>query len=419
MGRVLMGEHGRHMVIIGKDTRRSGYMIESALTSGICSMGMDVTLLGPIPTPGVAFLTRALRADAGIVISASHNPFDDNGIKIFSSQGSKIPDEIEKEIEALVEGGDIYEGRPHGADIGKAVRLGDAIGRYAEHIKSTVPEDLTLEGMKVVVDTANGAAYKVTPQALQELGADVIAIHDKPDGTNINLDCGSLHLESLGQMVRETGADVGIAHDGDADRTLFCDEKGNMVDGDHVLGMLAKEMKRAGTLKGGAVVSTVMSNIGLKRFLDSEGIGLLRTDVGDRFVTELMIREGYNLGGEQSGHIVMLDHNTTGDGPTTALQVLALMARTGSSLSELAGAIEIFPQVLKNVVVRDKSGWDELPEVQAAIRDAEEALGDKGRVLVRASGTEPKIRVMMEGEDQGVIERLADGIAGIIRDKMG
>ena len=417
--RVLKSEHGRNMVLIGKDTRQSGYMLESALTSGICSMGMDVTLLGPVPTPGVAHLTRVLRADAGFVISASHNPFDDNGIKIFSHEGLKLPDEIERRIEEMVAGQGVFRRRPGGEEIGKAHRLDDALGRYIEFVKSTVPESMMLEGMKVVVDCANGAAYKVTPKLLEELGAEVMTVHDKPDGTNINLDCGSLHVDKLAKLVREFGADVGIAHDGDADRTLFCDEKGGMVDGDHVMGMLAVQMQDAGTLKGNAVVSTVMSNIGLERFLSSRGLKLIRTRVGDRYVTARMVRDGYNLGGEQSGHIVMFDHNTTGDGPMTALQVLALMADSGRRLSELAADIEIFPQILQNVVVENKTGWNSDPDIHAAIKDVEHTLGKGGRLLVRASGTEPLIRVMIEGEDDAQIKKLASGISKVIKQKMG
>ncbi len=417
--RVLRNEHGRNMVLIGKDTRQSGYMIESALTSGICSMGMDVTLLGPVPTPGVSYLTRVLRADAGFVISASHNPFDDNGIKIFSHEGLKLPDEMERKIEEMVAGQGVFRRRPGGADIGKAHRLDDALGRYIEFVKSTVPTGMMLEGVKVVVDCANGAAYKVTPKVLEELGAEVMAVHDKPNGTNINLECGSLHVDKLAELVRESGADVGIAHDGDADRTLFCDEKGAMVDGDHVMGMLAAQMQEAGTLKGDAVVSTVMSNIGLERFLGARGLKLIRTRVGDRFVTARMVRDGYNLGGEQSGHIVMFDHNTTGDGPITALQVLALMASSGRKLSELAADIEIFPQVLQNVVVEQKTGWNSDPDIHAAIKDVEATLGKGGRVLVRASGTEPLIRVMIEGEDDAQIKKLASGISKVIKQKMG
>ncbi|MCK4910128.1 MAG: phosphoglucosamine mutase [Thermodesulfovibrionales bacterium] len=417
--RVLKNEHGRNMVLIGKDTRQSGYMIESALTSGICSMGMDVTLLGPVPTPGVAYLTRVLRADAGFVISASHNPFDDNGIKIFSHEGLKLPDEMERRIEEMVAGQGVFRRRPGGDEIGKAHRLDDALGRYIEFVKSTVPGDMMLDGIKVVVDCANGAAYKVTPQVLEELGAEVMTVHDKPDGTNINRDCGSLHVDKLAQLVKEFGADVGIAHDGDADRTLFCDEKGAMVDGDHMMGMLAVQMQEAGTLKGGTVVSTVMSNIGLERFLGARGLKLIRTRVGDRYVTARMVRDGYNLGGEQSGHIVMFDYNTTGDGPITALQVLALMASTGRKLSELAADIEIFPQVLQNVVVEQKTGWNSDPDISAAIKDVEHTLGKGGRVLVRASGTESLIRVMIEGQDDAQIKKLASGISKVIKQKIG
>ncbi|KKL89270.1 hypothetical protein LCGC14_1916370 [marine sediment metagenome] len=417
--RVLKNEHGRNMVLIGKDTRQSGYMIESALTSGICSMGMDVTLLGPVPTPGVAYLTRVLRADAGFVISASHNPFDDNGIKIFSHEGLKLPDEMERRIEEMVAGQGVFRRRPAGQEIGKAHRLDDALGRYIEFVKSTVPGSMMLEGMKVVVDCANGAAYKVTPMLLEELGAEVMTVHDNPDGTNINRECGSLHVDKLAGLVKDFKADVGIAHDGDADRTLFCDELGRLVDGDHVMGMLAVRMQEAGTLKGNAVVSTVMSNIGLERFLAARGLKLIRTRVGDRFVTARMVKDGYNLGGEQSGHIIMFDHNTTGDGPITALQVLALMAASGRKLSELADEIEIFPQILENVAVENKTGWNADPDIQGAIMDVEDVLGKSGRVLVRASGTEPLIRVMIEGEDDAQIKKLALGIAKVIKRKMG
>ena len=417
--RVLKSEHGRNMVLIGKDTRQSGYMIESALTSGICSMGMDVTLLGPVPTPGVSYLTRVLRADAGFVISASHNPFDDNGIKIFSGEGLKLPDETERRIEEMVAGQGVYRRRPAGADIGKAHRLDDALGRYIEFVKSTVPTGMMLDGMRVVVDCANGAAYKVTPKVLEELGAEVMVVHDKPDGTNINRDCGSLHMDKLAGFVKDFNADVGIAHDGDADRTLFCDEKGRLVDGDHVMGMLAVRMKDSGRLKGDTVVSTVMSNIGLERYLTSRDIKLIRTRVGDRFVTERMVKDGFNLGGEQSGHIVMFDHNTTGDGPITALQVLSLMAASGRKLSHLADEIEIFPQILENVTVQIKTGWNSDPDIQGAIKDVEDELGKSGRVLVRASGTEPLIRVMIEGEDLAGIKKMALGIVKVIKRKMG
>lgn len=414
--KLLKKDHGRNMILIGKDTRQSGYMIECALTSGICSMGMDVTLLGPVPTPGVAFLTRALRADAGIVISASHNPFDDNGIKIFSHDGFKLPDDAEAKIEEMVAGQGIFRKRPTGDGIGKAFRLEDATGRYIEYIKSTVPKGLSLEGLRVVVDCANGAAYKVTPAVLHELGAEVIAINDRPDGTNINHNCGSLHVDRLGEAVREAGAHLGVAHDGDADRTLFCDERGGVIDGDRIMGLLATEMKSDGRLKGDTLVSTVMSNIGLERYLAGHGINMLRTRVGDRYVTERMLKDGYNLGGEQSGHIVVFDYNTTGDGPITALHVLYLMFKSGKKLSALVSGIEIFPQVLVNVVVEERGLWQHDARVQAAIREAEETLGKTGRVLVRASGTEPKVRVMVEGEEASLIKRLANHIASAIKE---
>jgi phosphoglucosamine mutase len=418
VARVLRKEHGRNMVLIGKDTRLSGYLIESALTSGICSMGMNVTLVGPVPTPGVAFLTRALRLDAGIAISASHNPFEDNGIKIFSSDGFKLPDEMEEEIEAIVMEEDNLGERPSGADIGKAFRLEDATGRYIEYIKSTVPKGMTLEGLRVVVDCANGAAYKVTPSVLRELGAEVIAINDNPDGVNINDGCGSLHLETLSGAVREHSAHAGIAHDGDADRTLFCDEKGNVVDGDHVLGMWAVEMKEQGRLKDDTVVATVMSNIGLENYLSKHSIKLLRTKVGDRFVTSRMLKDGYNLGGEQSGHIVFFDYNTTGDGPITALHVLHLMRKRNRSLSSLAGEIELYPQILINVPVKKSEAVSAYPKIQEEIKRAEGKLGRTGRVLVRASGTEPKIRVMLEGEDEKLIRGLGNRIAGAVKAEM-
>ncbi len=417
--KVLKKKHlGRNMILIGKDTRISGYMIESALTSGICSMGMNVTLVGPVPTPGIAFLVRALRHDAGIVISASHNPFEDNGIKIFSADGFKLPDELEEEIEKLVADDGILRNRPSGEGIGKATRLEDATGRYIEYIKSSIPKGMTLEGLKVVVDCANGGAYKVTPAVLRELDADVITINDSPDGVNINENCGALHLDGLKKAVKEHKAHAGVAHDGDADRTMFIDEKGDIVDGDHVLGMWAVEMKKAGRLTADTVVATVMSNLGLERYLERKGIRLVRTKVGDRFVTERMIKDGFNLGGEQSGHIVFFDYNTTGDGPITALQVLSLMTKTGRSLSGLAGKIDLYPQILINVPVKKTAGYASIPEITNAIKVAERKLGSTGRVLVRASGTEPKIRVMLEGEDPKTIKRLGNEIAGVIKEKM-
>jgi phosphoglucosamine mutase len=418
VAKVLKKKHGRNMILIGKDTRLSGYLIESALTSGICSMGMDVTLVGPVPTPGVAYLTRVLRVDAGIVISASHNSFEDNGIKIFSSDGFKLPDRLEEQIQELVSGDRIYKGRPDGADIGRAYRLEDATGRYVEYVKSTIAEGVNLEGLKVVVDCANGAAYKVTPQVLRELGAEVIAINDEPDGININRDCGSLHLEMLAEEVRKQHAHVGVAHDGDADRSLFCDEKGRVVDGDCVLGMWAVNLKEEGRLKGNAVVATVMSNLGLQKYLEKHGIELIRTKVGDRFVMDEIQKGGHPLGGEQSGHIIFFDYNTTGDGPVTALQVLYLMKKTSRSLSSLAGEITMYPQILVNVPVKKRTGFASDTDIQEEIAGVEHKLGEMGRVLVRPSGTEKKIRVMLEGEDEKRIKRLANKIANTIKAKM-
>ena len=415
---LLREKHGRNMILIGKDTRLSGYLIESALTSGICSLGMNVTLVGPIPTPGIAFLTRTLRLDAGIVISASHNPFEDNGIKIFSSEGLKLPDEIEKRIEQFVQDDKLLRNRPRGSEIGRAYRLDDATGRYIEYIKSTIPKGLTFEGMKVVVDCANGAAYKTTPWLLRELGAEVISLNDKPNGLNINTDCGSLHLDKLQKAVRQHKAVIGVAHDGDADRTIFCDEKGKIVDGDKIMGMWAVEMKRDKTLEKDTVVSTVMSNLGLERYLGKNGIQLVRTKVGDRYVVERMVEGGYNIGGEQSGHIIFLDHNTTGDGPLTATKVLYLMKKRNASLSSLAKEIKLYPQILLNVLVEHKYDIKTIPEIAEAIKTAEQRLSGKGRVLVRPSGTEPKVRVMLEGENLTLIEQLGRDIAKVVKEKM-
>jgi phosphoglucosamine mutase len=412
---VLRKPSGRNMIVIGKDTRLSGYMIESALTSGICSMGMNVILVGPIPTPGIAFLTRALRADAGIVISASHNPFEDNGIKCFSSNGFKLPDEIEEAIERLVFDDKLLDGRPSADRIGKAYRLEDATGRYIEYIKSTVPRGFNLEGFRIVVDSANGAGYKVTPWLLRELGAEVISINDKPDGMNINKDCGALYLEALKKSVLENSAHLGIAHDGDADRTIFIDEKGDIINGDHILAICAQDMKKEGRLNHHAVVATVMSNLGVENYLAGLGIRMIRTRVGDRYVVEKMLEGNYNLGGEQSGHIIFLEHNSTGDGPITALQVLYLMKKNERSLSELTSSIAFYPQVLTNVEVRNAIKPEDIPSLMKKIKLAEERLGRKGRVLVRRSGTEPKIRIMVEGEDEDTIKEIAEDLADCVR----
>jgi len=410
--------HGRNMILIGKDTRLSGYMIESALTSGICSMGMNVTLIGPLPTPGIAFLTRTLRIDAGVVISASHNPFYDNGIKFFSHDGFKLPDNIEKRIEDLISDDSLERHRAKGEEVGKAFRLDDATGRYIEYIKSTLKKGVTFEGMKVVVDSANGAAYKTTPWLLRELGAEVISINDKPDGININTGCGALHMEELRKAVVRHKADAGIAHDGDADRTLLCDEKGRIVDGDQIMGICAVDMKARGDLQKSTVVATVMSNLGLEKYLSRNSIKLLRAGVGDRYVVEKMLAGDYNFGGEQSGHIIFLDYNTTGDGPVTALQVLNLMKNRNVSLSKLVSPIKLFPQVLMNVAVGKKQDIKSVPAIMDAIRAAEQKLEGRGRLLVRASGTEPKIRVMIEGDDPKLINRVGRSIANAIRESM-
>lgn len=408
-------DHGRNMILIGKDTRLSGYMIESALTSGICSMGMNVTLIGPLPTPGIAFLTRTLRLDAGIVISASHNPFMDNGIKFFSSDGFKLSDELEKEIEELVKDEKSFLRRPTGKKIGKAFRLDDATGRYIEYIKSTIPKGFDLEGMKVVVDTANGAAYKVTPWLLRELGAEVITINDKPDGININDNCGSLHLKGLIEAIKAYNAHVGIAHDGDADRAIFVDEKGMIVDGDMVLCMWAEELKKQGRLNGNGVVATIMTNLGIERYLSAKGIRLLRTKVGDRYVVEEMKKGGFNLGGEQSGHIIFFDYNTTGDGPITALQVLYLMRKKNRLLSELTKNIELYPQILLNVEIKSKKILDEIPDFKRIIDDYSKKLGNSGRLIIRPSGTEPKIRIMVESTSEDRAKNIANDVAEIIK----
>lgn len=416
--KVLKKKHGRNMVLIGKDTRLSGYMIESALTSGICSMGMNVILSGPLPTPGIAFLTRALRLDAGVVISASHNPFEDNGIKFFSADGFKLPDDKEESIEKFVEDDGLGARRPSGADIGKAYRLDDATGRYIEYVKSTIPRGSTLEGLRVVVDCANGAAYKVTPWVLRELGAEVITINDKPDGTNINEGCGCLHMKKLCAAVKTHKAHAGIAHDGDADRTLMCDERGAVVDGDKILGVWAVQMKKEGRLRGDTVVSTVMSNLGLEHYLSRQGISLVRTKVGDRFVAERMIRDGYVLGGEQSGHLICLECNTTGDGPVTALNVLYMLKKAGIPLSKFVEGITFYPQVLINVPVGKRADIRTCPELMQAVKDGEGHLAERGRILVRPSGTEHKIRVMVEAEDGRLADKLARRIADVIKKKM-
>ena len=409
----------RRRILIGKDTRLSGYMFETALASGICSMGADVLLVGPLPTPAVAFLTRSMRADAGVVISASHNPYQDNGIKFFSGDGFKLPDAWERRMEAMVRNEEYGAHRPVATDIGKAHRIADALGRTIAFLKSTFPGRLTLEGLKIVVDCANGAAYRVAPDVLRELGAEVIPVAVEPDGTNINLDCGSVHPEKARAALLEHGADLAVCLDGDADRAVLIDEKGGLVDGDEVLAMCAIEMKRTGRLPTGAVVATVMSNMGLDVALREHGIEVLRTAIGDRYVVEGMREGGHNLGGEQSGHLVFLDHNTTGDGCLTALQVLALMIEQGKPLSELRRIMGKLPQVVVNVPVRERRPLSELDQVQERIAESEHLLDGRGRVLVRYSGTEPVARVMIEGESEEEIRRLAQGIADAIHSNLG
>ncbi|WP_298272136.1 phosphoglucosamine mutase [Geobacter sp.] len=409
----------RHRIVIGKDTRLSGYMLENALVAGICSMGVDVLLVGPLPTPGIANITSSMRADAGVVISASHNPFQDNGIKFFSREGFKLPDEIELKIEDLIFSKKIDSLRPIATEVGKAYRIDDAVGRYVVFLKNTFPKELDLTGMKIVLDCANGAAYKVAPAVLEELGAEVIPIGVKPNGSNINAGCGSLHPEVISEAVKEHRADLGIALDGDADRVIFVDEFGNEVDGDHIMAICATDMLNNKTLCGNTLVATVMSNMGLDIAVKRAGGKVVKTAVGDRYVVEEMLKEGYNLGGEQSGHMIFLDHNTTGDGVLSALQVLAIMRRSGRTLSELAEVMIPLPQVLVNVRVAEKKDIMTIPEVASLIRGIEEKLKDEGRILIRYSGTEPLLRIMLEGQDKYQITGWAKEIADLVEHNIG
>jgi phosphoglucosamine mutase len=416
---IFMRRAGRHQIVIGKDTRVSGYMLESALTAGICSMGVDVLLVGPMPTPAIAFLTRSLRADAGVVISASHNPYQDNGIKFFSNDGFKLPDDVEARIEELILSDEIRHLRPTAALIGKAYRIDDAEGRYIEFVKRSLPKDLDFQGIKLVVDCANGAAYKVAPTVLRELGATVEVIANKPDGMNINAGCGAVHPERLQEAVRQHKADIGIALDGDADRAIFVCEQGTIVDGDHVMAALGLDMHRNGLLAKQTIVGTVMSNFGLELAMAKAGLKLVRTPVGDRYLLERMLAEGYNFGGEQSGHFIFLDHNTTGDGLISALQILSLMKRTKKPLSELAKAMSAVPQVLVNVKVKQKPVLESIPDIDRAIRESERRLNGSGRVVVRYSGTEPLLRIMVEGETDAVIQEVAEHLAQVVRAHIG
>lgn len=406
------GDH-RRQVVIGKDTRLSGYMIETALTAGFTAVGMDVLLLGPMPTPAVAMLTRSMRADLGVVISASHNPYEDNGIKFFGPDGYKLSDEMELETEERVFG-DTKDCLAPSSQIGQARRLDDAVGRYIEYAKNTFPRGKRLDGLKVVLDCANGASYRVAPTVLYELGAEVVAISVDPDGRNINADCGALHTDKMCEQVVKQGADIGIALDGDADRLIVCDEKGQVIDGDQILALVSREWKESGILKGNGVVTTVMSNLGLERYLKANGMNHIRTQVGDRYVVERMRADGYNLGGEQSGHLILGEHSTTGDGLVAALQVCAAVVKERKPVSQVMHLFEPVPQLLKNVRLSDRAlaraALDSDP-VKIAIDKTERALGDNGRLLIRPSGTEPLIRIMLEGEDQAQIAAMAEEIA--------
>ena len=400
-----------HRVVIGKDTRLSGYMLENALTAGLTSTGMNVLLLGPVPTPAVGFLTRSMRADLGVMISASHNPHQDNGIKFFGPDGFKLSDEAEAEIEALLDGV-IAPAKPE--NIGRAKRIEDGRGRYQEFVKTTFPAGLRLDGLKVVIDCANGAAYKAAPDVLWELGAEVIAVGVTPNGTNINDRCGSTHTETAAEAVVAHGADVGICLDGDADRVMILDQRGHVADGDQIMALMATRWAEEGRLRGGALVATVMSNLGLERHLTARGLRLERTAVGDRYVVERMREGGFNLGGEQSGHIVMTDYATTGDGLIAGLQFLAEMARTGAAADSLVRQFETVPQMLKNVRYGAGSAPLESASVKAVIADAEARLLGKGRLLIRKSGTEPLVRVMAECEDEGMLIDVVDGIVAAV-----
>jgi len=407
------GSH-RHRVVIGKDTRLSGYMLEQALAAGITSMGVDVALVGPLPTPGIANITTSMRADAGAVISASHNPYQDNGIKFFSRDGFKLPDEVESQIEELILNKSIHHLRPTATQIGQAVRLEDARGRYVVFLKNTFPRELTLEGLCLVVDCANGAGYKVAPAVLEELGAKVIGIGVQPDGKNINHKCGALHPEQVAKLVLKHHANLGLALDGDADRVIVVDEKGKVVDGDAMMAICTGELVEQGALKKNTLVATVMSNIGLDRAVARWGVKVCRTRVGDRYVVEEMRKHGYSLGGEQSGHLIFLDQATTGDGMLAALQLLAVLCRKQKPLSELASIFEPVPQTLMNVAVKRRCELGELPEVVQAVKSVEARLGQTGRILVRFSGTEPKVRILVEGPDRPRNDEYAQEVAEVV-----
>ena len=411
---------GKHKIVIGKDTRLSGYMLENALSAGVLSMGVDVLFIGPLPTPGVAYATRSLRADAGIVITASHNPYDDNGIKFFGADGFKLADPIEAQIEELVFGGDIESIRPRAEAIGKAVRIDDALGRYIEFAKTSFPRGQTLEGIRIVVDCAHGAAYKSTPCVLRELGAEIFVYGNQPDGLNINKDCGSMHPEMMCQKVREYRANLGIAHDGDADRLILCDETGTLINGDDIMAVAALDMLAQGTLAKKTLVTTIMSNAGLDAAVRAAGGQVIRTAVGDKNVIDEMLRNGYNLGGEESGHMIFGDFSTTGDGLVSALQVLKVMKAHDKPLSKLTKCWTRYPQLVTNIRVREKTPFAQLDGVLGLVEQAEaEVAPDGGRVLLRYSGTEPKARLLIEGRDAKLLSKWSKTIAEAIKKHVG
>ena len=408
---VFRNNGGRHKIVIGKDTRLSGYMFETAMAAGICAMGGDVLLVGPLPTPGIAFLTHSMRADAGVVISASHNPYQDNGIKFFGRDGFKLPDAMESKIEMLMMGDHLKEARPASPQIGKAHRIDDATGRYIVYLKNTFPAQLSLDGLRIVVDCAHGAAYRIAPQVFQELGADVITIGVNPNGLNINDNCGSLFPEVVAAKVREQRADLGISLDGDADRVIIVDHKGDVLDGDRIMAICAEEMLRKKSLNKNTVVATVMSNIGLEIFLKERKIKMVRAPVGDRYVVESMRAGGYNFGGEQSGHLIFLDHAKTGDGVLAALQILAVMMESGKRVADLGKAMVTYPQMLVNVRLKHKVPIEDMRGFQKAKAEFEKKMGNRGRIVVRYSGTEPVLRIMAEGESQAEIDRIVKALA--------
>ena len=401
-------------IVIGKDTRLSCYMLENSLAAGICSMGVDVMLVGPLPTPGISFITTSMRADAGVVISASHNPFQDNGIKIFAHDGFKLPDDVEEEIEDLIFSQKMEALRPVAEEVGRARRIDDAKGRYIVFLKNSFPKHQTLDDFHVVIDCAHGATYGVAPSVFEELGAKVTSLSINPDGTNINRKCGALHPELMASTVRETGADLGLAFDGDGDRLIVCDERGQIVDGDHIMAICAQDLLKRRKLRKKTLVATVMSNMGLEVAMENIGAKMVRTAVGDRYVVECMRENGYSFGGEQSGHLVFLDQITTGDGILAGLQLLSVMQKRDQPLSELATIMESYPQVLKNVRTATRMNVDEIPHFTRTVRSFEEQLDGTGRILVRPSGTEPVIRVMVEGQDESLINEMADELCELV-----